>query len=63
MPYLGLLVGGLIVTITVVGFFMDSGYGGHTANVPSHLSLNVRHGTPDSVKYPAGLQAGRRAGV
>ena len=42
MPYLGLLVGGLTVAIIVVGFFMYSGYGGHTVNVPSHLSLNVK---------------------
>jgi len=42
MPFLALLVGGLIVAVVVVGFFAYNGRDAHTNFVPSHLSLNVK---------------------
>jgi hypothetical protein len=42
MPFLAFLVGGLVVAIVVVGFFMYSGYGRPDGRIPSHLSLNVK---------------------
>ena len=44
--FLAFLVGGLIVAVVAMGFFMYSGHGGNAVNVPSHLSLNVK--TPAS---------------
>ncbi len=43
-PILAFLVGGLIVAVVAVGFFMANGQhgGGNNVNVPSHLSLNVK---------------------
>ena len=47
-PFLAFLVGGLVIAVVAMGFFM---YGGHmgqgsSVSVPSHLSLNVK--TPAS---------------
>ncbi|MBV9332243.1 MAG: hypothetical protein JOZ55_11885 [Alphaproteobacteria bacterium] len=42
-PFLAFLVGGLIVAVVVLGFFMYNGHtGSSSVNVPSHLSLNVK---------------------
>jgi len=45
-PFLAFLVGGLVVAVVALGFFMYNGHGGNSVNVPSHLSLNVK--TPAS---------------
>ena len=45
-PFLAFLVGGLIVAVVVLGFFMYNGHGGGTATVPSHISMNIK--TPTS---------------
>ena len=46
-PFLAFLVGGLIVAVVAMGFFMFNGqHAGNAVNVPSHLSLNVK--TPSS---------------
>jgi hypothetical protein len=42
MPFVAFLVGGLIVAVVVMGFFVYTGRGGDTNAVPSHLSLNVK---------------------
>jgi hypothetical protein len=40
-PFLAFLVGGLIVAVVALGYFMFNGYDRDTINVPSHISLNV----------------------
>jgi hypothetical protein len=46
-PFLAFLVGGLIVAVVALGFFMFNGqHAGNSVNVPSHVSLNVK--TPPS---------------
>jgi hypothetical protein len=42
MPFLALLLAGVIVAVVVMGFFMYNGSSHNTANAPSHLSLNVK---------------------
>jgi hypothetical protein len=41
MPFLALLVGGLIVAVIAMSIFVYTGHG-HGPVVPSHLSLNVK---------------------
>jgi hypothetical protein len=40
-PFLAFLVGGLIVAVVVLGFFMYNGHGG-SSSVPSHISMNIK---------------------
>ena len=40
-PFLAFLVGGLIVAVVVLGFFVYTGHQNNAPNVPSHLTLNV----------------------
>jgi hypothetical protein len=41
-PFLAFLVGGLLVAVAVLGFFMYNGHNGTTAVPPSHVSLNIK---------------------
>ncbi len=41
-PFLAFLVGGLVVAVAALGFFMFNGHNGTTATPPSHISLNVK---------------------
>jgi hypothetical protein len=45
-PFLAFLVGGLLVAVAALGFFMLNGHNGTTTTIPSHVSLNVK--TPSS---------------
>ena len=47
-PFLAFLVGGLIVAAVVLGFFAYTGHQNNAANVPSHLTLNVK----PSLRHP-----------
>ena len=40
-PFLAFLVGGLVVAVVVLGFFMFNGHGGYSSP-PSHISMNIR---------------------
>ena len=41
-PFLAFLVGGLLVAVAVLGFFMYNGHNGTAAFPPSHVSLNIK---------------------
>ncbi len=46
-PFLAFLVGGLLVAVVVLGFFMFNGrLGGPNAGTPSHVTLNIKPPTP-----------------
>jgi hypothetical protein len=49
-PFLAFLVGGLLVAVVAVGFFVYTGHNnsGTSVNVPSHLSFNVKPASPPS---------------
>jgi hypothetical protein len=40
--FLAFLVGGLIVAVAALGFFIYNGHNGTAAYPPSHISLNLR---------------------
>ena len=42
MPFLAFLVGGLLVAVVVLGFFVYTGHENKTVNIPAHLTLNVK---------------------
>jgi hypothetical protein len=41
-PFLAFLVGGLLVAVAALGFFIFNGHNGTNAYPPSHLSLNLK---------------------
>ncbi len=41
-PVLAFLVGGLLVAVAVLGFFMFNGHNGTRALPPSHVSMNIK---------------------
>ena len=49
-PFLAFLVGGLLVAVVVLGFFMYNGHIG-SSNPPSHISMNIK--TPQMPQTPS----------
>ena len=48
-PFLAFLVGGLLVAVVVLGFFMFNGHNGSGTN--SHISMNIKAPNPVSTPH------------